>query len=70
VTVPTVSTLDGPGGTDDEAAQLHELADRWRVTPEEAPRPVNGIDMELQIKAHDDEQPVLACSSIDSGLRG
>ena len=44
--------------TDEEAAQLRELADHWRVTPEEALRraAADGIDMELQIKAHDDEQ--------------
>jgi len=64
--------------TDEEAAQLRELADHWRVTPEEALRhaAVNGIDMELQIKAHDEAaanpdsrpRPTGPGSDLDDGI--
>jgi hypothetical protein len=44
--------------TDEQAAQLRELAAYWRVNLEEAFRraAVDGIDMALQIEAHDEEQ--------------
>ena len=42
--------------TDEEAAQLRELADYWHPSPDEALRrvAVQWIDMELQVKAHDE----------------
>jgi hypothetical protein len=58
--------------TDDEAAQLRELADHWRVTPEEALRraAVDGIDMELQIKHHDEREAagLPPTSDLDDGI--
>jgi hypothetical protein len=42
--------------TDDEAAQGNKLAAYWRVTLEEALRraAVDGLEMAMQIKAHDE----------------
>ena len=58
--------------TDDEAAQLRELADHWRVTPQEALRraAVNGLDMELQIKAHDEREAagIPPVADLDDGI--
>jgi hypothetical protein len=42
--------------TAEEAEQVNKLAAYWRVTPDEALRraAVDGLDMAMQIKAHDE----------------
>jgi hypothetical protein len=44
--------------TDEQAAQLRELADYWSESLQEALRRIagRGIDLELQIKAHDERE--------------
>ena len=44
--------------TEEQAAQARELAEHWGVTPDEAVRraAVDGIDLALQIKHHDERE--------------
>jgi hypothetical protein len=44
--------------TGEEAEQVNKLAAYWRVTPDEALHraAVDGLDMAMQIKAHDEAQ--------------
>lgn len=44
--------------TDEQAGQLRELAEYWHITLEEALHRIagRGIDMELQIKYHDERE--------------
>ena len=44
--------------TDEQAAQLRELAAHWRESLQETLRrvAVDGLDMALQIKAHDEDE--------------
>lgn len=58
--------------TDDEAAGLKELADYWRTSPQEALRraAAEGLDMALQIKAHDEREAagIPRSADLDDGI--
>jgi hypothetical protein len=58
--------------TDDEAAGLRELAAYWGESLEEALRRIagRGIDMELQIKAHDEREAagIPPVADLDDGI--
>jgi hypothetical protein len=58
--------------TDKEAAQARELAAYWNVTPDEALRraAVDGLDMALQIKAHDEREAagIPRSNDLDDGI--
>jgi hypothetical protein len=58
--------------TGKQAARLKELAAYWRSSPEEELQciAVNGIEMELQVKAHDEREAagVPRSRDLDDGI--
>ena len=58
--------------TDEQAAQARELAEHWGVTLDEALRigAVEGLDMAIQIKAHDERKAagLPPATDLDDGI--